>query len=152
MTISIKEKLTAWTVRLVSAGGIIVIVTFGFVFSKSRRRVVWRHVIWGLSLQFLFGLLILRWDYGRMFFNCTGDKIDTFLEFTDAGSSFVFGYLVNQQPFIPSRVNNSAVQNILQEINDSRAVNSIVVFKALSTVYFFRNGTNILISCIFPYC
>ena len=125
-------------IRLVSAGGIVVIVTFGFVFSKARRRIVWRHVIWGLSLQFIFGLIILRWDYGRMFFDCTGAKVDTFLEFTDAGSSFVFGYLVNQQPFIPSRVNNSVVQGILEEVNNNKAINSIVVFKALSTVYFFR--------------
>ena len=125
-------------IRLVSAGGIVVIVTFGFVFSKARRRIAWRHVIWGLSLQFIFGLIILRWDYGRMFFDCTGAKVDTFLEFTDAGSSFVFGYLVNQQPFIPSRVNNSVVQGILEEVNNNKAINSIVVFKALSTVYFFR--------------
>jgi pyrimidine nucleoside transport protein len=36
--------------------------------------VVWRHVIWGLILQFVFALMILRWDVGRAVFSCVGDK------------------------------------------------------------------------------
>ena len=38
-------------------------------------------------------------------FQCLGDKVSVFLGFADAGSSFVFGYLVNSQPFIPSVIN-----------------------------------------------
>lgn len=47
--------------RLVSAFGLLVILTLGFVFSRHPGRVVWRHVVWGVTLQFIFGLLILRW-------------------------------------------------------------------------------------------
>ena len=36
---------------------------------------VWRHVIWGLILQFVFALMILRWDVGRAIFSCIGDKV-----------------------------------------------------------------------------
>ena len=126
--------------RLVSAGGLVLILLLGFIFSTSRKRVVWRHIIWGLSLQFIFGLLILRWEYGREFFNCLGNKIDTFLGFTDTGSSFVFGYLVNQKPFLPHKLeNNSIAREVAEEINRNHAVSTVVVFKALSTVYFFRN-------------
>ena len=122
-----------------SAGGLIFIVSLGGLFSKARTRIVWRHVIWGITLQFIFGLLILRWPPGRNFFNCIGSKVDTFLGFTDAGSSFVFGYLVNQQPFLTnSLVNGSEAQRVAEDINAARAVPSVVVFKALSTVYFFR--------------
>ena len=63
--------------RLISAGGILVIITLGTIFSKSRQNIVWRHVSWGLVLQFLFGLLILRWSYGKTFFKCIGDKVRT---------------------------------------------------------------------------
>ena len=130
--------------------------------------------MWGLSLQFLFGLLILRWKFGKMFFDCIGDKVcvkrknrshlrffqkhpltlsliviiqvDTFLGFTDAGSSFTFGYLVNQQPFLVDNLKNGSVaREVAQAINSSRAVNTIVVFKALSTVYFF----SFLVSMLF---
>ena len=31
-------------------------------------RGVWRHVVWGVTLQFLFGLLILRWVGGKQGF------------------------------------------------------------------------------------
>lgn len=132
--------------RLVSAGGIAVITAFGFLFSNNRKKIVWRHVVWGLSLQFIFGLLILRWSYGRTFFQCLGDKVDTFLGFTDAGSSFVYGYLVNQQPFLLNRLINGSVEfQVAQQINQARAVGSIVVFKALSNVFFF----SFLVSMLF---
>ena len=66
--------------RLVSAAGILAIILFGFIFSTNRKQIVWRHVVWGLSLQFIFGLLILRWNYGKMFFDCIGDKVLTRIE------------------------------------------------------------------------
>ena len=61
--------------RLISAAGVFVIIFLGALFSTSRKDIVWRHVMWGLSLQFLFGLLILRWKFGKMFFDCIGDKV-----------------------------------------------------------------------------
>ena len=56
---------------------------------------IWRHVIWGLGLQLCFGLIILRWEVGQQVFQCIGDKVNTFLKYTDQGSMFVFGFLVN---------------------------------------------------------
>ena len=65
-------------------------------------------------------------------------QVDTFLGFTDAGSSFVFGYLVNQRPFLLHKLKNGTVSyEVAESINSAGAVGTIVVFKALSTVYFF---------------
>ena len=73
-------------------------------------------------------------------------QVDTFLGFTDAGSSFTFGYLVNQQPFLVDKLKNGSVaREVAQAINSQRAINTIVVFKALSTVYFF----SFLVSMLF---
>ncbi|XP_022256038.1 sodium/nucleoside cotransporter 2-like [Limulus polyphemus] len=80
--------------RLVSAGGLLVLLVVGYIFSAHRRNIIWRQVLWGVMLQFVFGLIILRLPVGRKIFKCLGDKVETFLSFTDAGSSFVFGYLV----------------------------------------------------------
>jgi nucleoside permease NupC len=52
---------------------------------------VWRPVLWGLALQFIFGLIILRTGAGRKFFEVVGDQISVFLDYSDAGASFVFG-------------------------------------------------------------
>lgn len=48
-------------------------------------------MIWGIGLQFVFGLFILRWSVGKGIFSCLGQKVDRFLKFTDDGSQFVFG-------------------------------------------------------------
>jgi len=54
-------------------------------------QIKWRPVIWGLYIQFVLGLIIIRWSVGRSIFQCIGDKVATFLAYTDAGSSFVYG-------------------------------------------------------------
>ncbi|XP_018022215.1 solute carrier family 28 member 3 [Hyalella azteca] len=80
--------------RLQSLVGLFLLIFLGFVFSFAPRKVIWRQVLWGLALQFILGLLILRWPVGRKLFECLGDKVAEFLAFTDEGSKFVFGDLL----------------------------------------------------------
>ncbi|CAL4101689.1 unnamed protein product, partial [Meganyctiphanes norvegica] len=87
------------TQRLQSALGIVTLIAFGFLFSHAPRKVIWRHLMWGLGLQFGLGLFILRWETGRAIFDCISGKVTTFLAFTDEGSSFVYGDLVQQGIF-----------------------------------------------------
>ena len=47
--------------RLISGAGIIVILFFGFVCSAHPGHVKWRAVIWGVGMEFVLGLLVLRW-------------------------------------------------------------------------------------------
>ena len=54
-------------------------------------QVKFRPVFWGLALQFLFALLILRTTWGYSAFEWLGERVSEFLAHTDAGSSFVFG-------------------------------------------------------------
>ncbi|XP_047279668.1 solute carrier family 28 member 3 isoform X3 [Homo sapiens] len=77
--------------QLVSFGGLIMYIVLLFLFSKYPTRVYWRPVLWGIGLQFLLGLLILRTDPGFIAFDWLGRQVQTFLEYTDAGASFVFG-------------------------------------------------------------
>lgn len=103
------------------------------------------QVAWGLALQFVFALCILRWDVGREVIACLGDKTNTFLGYTDDGSSFTFGYLVHRRPFIPALLpENSTARAVAAQVNAARAVPGVVVFKALSVIYFFSFIVNIL--------
>ncbi|XP_063860890.1 solute carrier family 28 member 3-like isoform X2 [Scylla paramamosain] len=79
--------------RLQSLLGVVVLLLFGFVFSVAPKKVRWRHVAWGMALQFILGLIILRWSFGRSVFECLAGKVATFLAFTDDGAGFVFGDL-----------------------------------------------------------
>lgn len=61
--------------RLKSFFGLIVLVLLGFFFSKSPGKVVWRHLAWGLSLQFIFAIFIIKWSVGASIFDCLGNKV-----------------------------------------------------------------------------
>jgi CNT family concentrative nucleoside transporter len=69
--------------------------------SSNLRAVNWRTVFWGIVLQFGFALLILKfhiggWRPGYAFFAFVSGMVKQFLEFTNAGSQFVFGGLADQ--------------------------------------------------------
>ncbi|XP_035677803.1 sodium/nucleoside cotransporter 1-like [Branchiostoma floridae] len=77
--------------QLISLVGYLGIILCLFIFSKSPGKVKWRPVLWGLSLQFVLGLFVLRTSVGYDVFKFLGDKFQGLLAFTDDGSSFVFG-------------------------------------------------------------
>ncbi|XP_045384264.1 sodium/nucleoside cotransporter 2 [Lemur catta] len=77
--------------QLMSFAGICIFIIILFACSKHHRAVSWRTVFWGLGLQFVFGLFVIRTDPGFNAFQWLGDQIQIFLNYTVAGSSFVFG-------------------------------------------------------------
>ncbi|XP_073489678.1 solute carrier family 28 member 3 [Aquarana catesbeiana] len=77
--------------QLISFGGLVMYILLMFIFSKHPTKVNWRQVFWGIGLQFLLGLLILRTKPGFEAFDWLGIQVQTFLEYSDTGSKFVFG-------------------------------------------------------------
>eukprot|EP00057_Strongylocentrotus_purpuratus_P015602 XP_011670076.1 PREDICTED: solute carrier family 28 member 3 isoform X2 [Strongylocentrotus purpuratus] len=85
--------------QLISFSGLVIFILFSFICSKHPRHVKWRPVIWGLALQFLLGLFILRTSIGFAIFNWMGNLVQTFLSYSTAGSIFLFGDLYYQHFF-----------------------------------------------------
>ncbi|XP_069481964.1 solute carrier family 28 member 3 [Ambystoma mexicanum] len=77
--------------QLISFAGLVMYVLLLWAFSKHPARVAWRPVFWGLGLQFVFGLIILRTTPGYQAFDWLGGQVQTFLEYSDTGAKFVFG-------------------------------------------------------------
>ncbi|XP_071158639.1 solute carrier family 28 member 3-like [Mytilus galloprovincialis] len=77
--------------NLISLGGMAVLVLFTFVCSHNPARVNWQPVFWGIMLQFIFALIILRWGIGYEIFQWLGDRVLEFLQYSDEGAIFVFG-------------------------------------------------------------
>ena len=50
-----------------------------------------RPVLWGVSLQFVFGVTIIRTSWGQALFQWVGQRIMIFLDFTNEGARFVYG-------------------------------------------------------------
>ncbi|KAL3875135.1 hypothetical protein ACJMK2_038063 [Sinanodonta woodiana] len=90
--------------NLISAAGILFYVLVFYIFSKHPSRVNWRPVFWGLALQFIFALMILRWDVGYRIFKWLGDRVQEFLAHTDKGSEFLFGKNTYEHHFFAFKV------------------------------------------------
>jgi CNT family concentrative nucleoside transporter len=88
--------------RTQAAVGALCFVAIVAVFSPNLRLVNWRTVLWGMGLQLGLAWLILRFEIGGQrpvygFFSAIGAGVSRFLQFTDAGSRFVFGGLANPE-------------------------------------------------------
>src|SRR6202790_3068131 len=73
--------------------GMLTVVGLGYAFSAHRQAIRYKTVAWGLGLQIAFAFLIMRWEYGRLFFEKLGAGAKWLLDFAYYGSSFVFGDL-----------------------------------------------------------
>jgi CNT family concentrative nucleoside transporter len=67
-----------------------------YVFSTNRKAIRAKTVAWGLGLQFVFALFVLRLEFGRWLFQRAGDYVNRLLSYAFVGSEFVFGDLGKQ--------------------------------------------------------
>ena len=77
--------------RLTGLIGMALILAVGFALSRNRGAINWRTVGWGLALQILFAIFVLRVPFGQELFRWLGAVVTRILGFSYAGSEFVFG-------------------------------------------------------------
>ncbi len=73
--------------------GLIVFLGLAYAFSTNRRAIRWRTVAWGLGLQVLFAVLVIKWSYGQRVLSAVSGVITGLLAHSADGSSLVFGPL-----------------------------------------------------------
>lgn len=76
--------------RFIGIIGIVVLLGIAFSMSNNRRKLDFRLIFWGLSLQLLFALFILKTPIGQPFFGAVDIIVKKLLSFSDAGSDFLF--------------------------------------------------------------
>jgi concentrative nucleoside transporter, CNT family len=81
--------------RFVGLLGLLVILGVAFLFSSHRRSINPRIIAWGLSLQFLFAFLVLKTGFGQVF-QAISKGVNAMLDYSKAGSTFVFGDALGQ--------------------------------------------------------
>src|SRR6185312_3714520 len=70
---------------------------FGLVamFSENLRAVNWRTIGWGIALQIILAIIVLKVPIAHDAIEKVKDLVGKFMDFSDAGSRFVFGNLAN---------------------------------------------------------
>lgn len=113
--------------------GIVVLLAFCYVCSKKRSAINWRLVISGIALQIVLALLILQIPLLSQLFDGIAKGFQQVINFTDAGSKFLFG---------------SVVDGILVDYDGNTVVDEAVnfgfAFRVLPTILFFSALTAVL--------
>lgn len=79
--------------RLTGILGLAVFLAIAYALSANRQAIRWRTVAWGLGLQVLFALIVLKLSVGQRVLATAGAAITKLLDYSYAGSSLVFGAL-----------------------------------------------------------
>ncbi len=86
--------------RITGIFGLVLILGIGIALSRNRKAISWRVVGWGVGLQALFAVFVLRVSIGQTIFSALGRVVTKILGFSYAGSEFVFGEIGKQHSSI----------------------------------------------------
>ena len=107
--------------------GIISLIFIAFLFSRNRRGIDWILVAKGLSIQLLFAILIFYVPFVSVFFDAIANGFVKIIDFTNEGSKFLFGGLMNDK------------EESLGYIFVVQVLPTIVFFSALTSLFYYWN-------------
>jgi CNT family concentrative nucleoside transporter len=102
--------------------GLIGLLLLNWLLSSNRRAIDWRLVGWGLGLQLVFAVLVLKVDAVRRGFDWVAGGFVSVLQFASKGAEFVFAGL----------------------ITDTNTFGYIFAFQVLPTIVFFSALMSVL--------
>ncbi len=104
--------------------GVLVLLGIAYLLSNNRSKIDYKLVVWGLGLQMVFALFILKTPIGLPFFEFFDMLIKKLLSFSDMGGDFLFASFVTGNVEAP--LINFAV----------RVLPTIIFFSALISVLY----------------
>ena len=111
--------------HLIGILGIIVLLAIAFALSNNRKQINIRIIGWGLGLQAIFAIFILKTPIGGPLFGFLDKTIRKLISFSDAGSDFLF------KSFVPDVGYHVAMVNFA-----FRALPTIIFFSSLMAVLY----------------
>ncbi len=82
--------------------GMGVLLGIAYILSENKKAINYRTISWGLGLQFIFAILILKTPIGKPLFSYVDKIINRLIGFADKGSEFVFGSQAENVGFHPA--------------------------------------------------
>ena len=77
--------------RFTGVLGLITMIGLAYLFSTDRKAIKLKAVLWGVGLQLVFAVFVLKFEIGRRLFEKAGFLVNKLLSFSYIGSEFVFG-------------------------------------------------------------
>ena len=111
--------------QLIGILGIVVLLAIAFALSNNRKQINIRIIGWGLGLQAIFAIFILKTPIGGPLFGFLDKTIRKLISFSDAGSDFLF------KSFVPDVGYHVAMVNFA-----FRALPTIIFFSSLMAVLY----------------
>lgn len=125
--------------KWISLIGIPIQIGICYALSTNRKKVDWKLVGWGIALQLIFAVLILKTPAGEIFFTYLNDAVVKLLSFTKDGASFVFGGLINFTVPV-TVVKDSLTPELAQQLTGIKMIahtGAFFAFQVLPTIIFF---------------
>ena len=85
--------------------GILTLLTIAYAMSNNRNKISFRTIYWGLSLQVVFAIFILKTPIGKPIFSYLDKIITKLISFSDAGSDFLFKSYIADVGLHPALLN-----------------------------------------------
>jgi concentrative nucleoside transporter, CNT family len=137
--------------------GVLAFIGVVALFSANLRAINWRTIGWGFALQVLLALFVLKFEVfgyrpGYELFNGLASVAKKFLEFTDAGSRFVFGSLADPAVMEPTFNNPKLVGHALgspyavvaAHDKETHPLGFVFAIRALPTIVFISAFFSVL--------
>ncbi len=129
-----------WLLRLRSLLGLAVFAGIAYGVGQIRRRgqrTPLRLVLWGLGIQFIFALLVLKTVPGSLGFAAVSRGVAALLNFTQQGASFVFGDLALGSNIPVGVPHGDPLQGDILHPTAYAHVGGYFAFYVLPTIVFF---------------
>ena len=115
-----------------SACGLIALILLAWALSEQRKAVPWKTVVYAILLQLVIAVVLLKLPGARQIFVVLNTLVMTLETATQAGTSFVFGYLGGANPPFKEVTGGGSLY-----ILAFRGLPLILVASALSSVLFY---------------
>ncbi|MEQ7052912.1 NupC/NupG family nucleoside CNT transporter [Paenibacillaceae sp. P-4] len=77
--------------------GILGIFVIALALSKNRKSINPRTVIGAFAIQFVFALIVLKWEFGKKMLNYLSSVVQAIIDSTNAGIQFLFGGILGAE-------------------------------------------------------
>jgi CNT family concentrative nucleoside transporter len=124
--------------RLRSILGMLFLLGICVAMSNNRKKISWRLVAWGLGLQLILGVIVMKTALGHGIFSVVNDLFTALMACSTEGSKFLFGNLAvaNNIP-----VGNPVYGPMAPVVSSGQAANvgAYFAFNVLPTIIFFSS-------------